>query len=902
MTGRPPRIAEALFKKLLRTPDRDFILGDLAEEFAHKAASGGLHARLWYWAQLVQSIRPSVTRHTRNYRAPRKEKLLDTRKGRRLDCLDSLRQDVQFAFRQLRQYPGFTVVVVLTLALGIGANTAIFSIVHATLFEGLPYPEADRLVYVSSHLTRANVPATHIADADFFDMQQLDTVELASIEETVVLPLTLDDRSETVVVSRPTWNLFDVLDVAPVLGRVFAPQDAVPLAEDTWRDRPIILSYDVWQRWFGGDPTALGTSVRINGAPGRVVGVMPETFRLHLPPVANIGSDIDVWIPVRYDYSEGTRDGHSFRVVGRLRDGVTLGEARHEMSRLAADLRDRFEHHRFVGEEFELERLRDGVVGPVRGTLAVFLGAVGFVLLIACANVANLLMAKGTGRREEFAVRAALGAGRWRIVRQMLTESVVLALAGGLAGLVFATVAIAALESLRPQELPRIAAIEIDRSVLLFTLGVALLASLLYGLLPSVQYARGGLGQRTVVSSRSQRTLQTAIAVGEVALSIVLLAGALLMLRSFRELQEVPLGFEADRVVAFRTNTITTCNWTGTSFDCDRQTVEDELERRLAAIPGVDSVGIVFPLPMNGIYDRIAEYTPSSEREDERARREAYFRTLSPSYFETMDIELRSGRLFTTADNDAERDVPIVIVDEVLARKEWPGQNPVGQRIALFGWGFERPESYEVVGVVEYVPQWSHRDPRPSIYLPRKFYHSIEASVVVRTTSDPEALRPTIEREVARVSPDLPIEWVRLRELIAASMAPTRFVLTVLSVFSAMALILSAIGLYGVLSYSVLQRTREIGVRMAFGARTGHVVRDVVSRGIWIAGAGALLGLTGALALGGLLERHLFHVKPSDPLSLAGTTGVVFAIAIAACVVPAWRASRVDPVDALRTD
>ncbi len=903
MSAQPPRIAEHLLRYILRTPDRDYILGDLAEQYRQTAMTGGgqFRASLWYWKQVAQSI-PPMWQRGRTIRTGKRKPLKHSSKGQ---GMESIRHDIRFTLRQLRRNTGFALTVIITLALGIGANTAIFSVVRSTLLQPLPYPDSEELVYLTSRLTRADIPATHVASPDFADIQgSVSGLDVAAISETVVLPLTVETRSETVVISRTSWNFFDVLGVPPVIGRTFNVADGYPVTQTDWRPLPLILSYGVWQTWFGGDAEIVGRSVRINGTPAEIIGVMPQSFAVHLPPVANIGSNIDVWWPSRVDYSTGPRDARFLRVIGRIDVATPPTQVSQALTALASRLRAEHSTHADVGQEFDMRGLHDGVVGPVRGTLIVFLGTVGFVLLISCANVTNLLMARGSARGSELAVRTALGADRGRIVQQVLTESAVLSVMGGAVGIALAGGGIRILEVLRPPDLPHIADISMDLRVLGFTMMATLLATVLYGIAPAIQYARLGTsriaGDRTTTGSKRQRRIQATLAGGEVALAIVLLTGAALMVRSFRELQQVPLGFDTERLVTFRTNTLTACPWIDGSFQCTLRDIEREVERSVAELPGVISAGAVFPLPMNGVYDRIANYTPDALRDDKNARREAYFRTASPSYFETMGIELLAGRMMERADDDTT--VAVVMVDQTLARSEWPDENPVGKRLAIFGWGFDRTDAYEVIGVVERVPQWDHRDQRPAIYLPRAFYRSIEVSMAVRTEGSPTNLASDIRRALSSVSPALPVEFVQMQDLVAASLAPTRFVLTLLTVFSGIALVLAATGLYGVLAFTVRQRTKEIGIRMAFGAMSANVVRDVMKRGLTIAGVGTLIGLGGALALGGFLEHHLFGVTSTDPISLLATVIVVLVVAALASYVPARRAASVDPLIALRTE
>lgn len=899
MTARPPRLAGWLLRTILVDQDRDYIIGDLAEQYRETVLprSGWLLAQLWYWRQVWQSIGPS--KKQRRFLRRAEDVLRTPSNTTKSSSMESLRQDLLFALRQLRRSPGFALTVILTLALGIGANTAIFSVVHGTLMRPLPYRESDRLVAITTELRDAPEAGVMFASPDFADLRDQTTTlqHVVGISETVVLPLSGIGESENVKISRVTWDFFDALGVPSLLGRVFRAMDGIPVQQDSaLRPLPLVISNGLWQRKFGSDPGAIGRTMRINGWPAEIVGVMPASFRVLLPNELELGTDFDVWWPSRYDHSTGSRDGYGYRVIGRLVDGVRLTQAQQELAALAERLKEQFITKREAGLRFHMELVHDSLVAPMRTTLMVFLGAVGFVLLIACANVANLLLARGSSRRGELAVRAALGAGRWRIVRQILTENAVLSLVGAIGGVALGHAGIIVLKLLSPPELPRIDEVGLHPTVLAFTLGATVLATLLYTVIPAIQYSRAGLltAERGMTSSKRRRGVQDSLAITEVALTIVLLVGTGLMIRSFIELTRVPLGFEMDGLLTIDTN-----NLGGTREE--RHATEDEIERRIAELPGVRAVGNGFPLPMNGVYGRVAEYTPEELRDDPNARREAFFRTVSPTYLDAMGIELLLGRGFTRADNDTARSN--VIVDQRFAEREWPGENPIGKRIALFGWGFDRWDyRYEVVGVVEFVPQWDHRDPRPTIYVTRYHYYSIETSIAVRAAGDPAALIGPVTQVIKSINPDMPIHVVAMRDLVSDALAPTRFVLTLIAVFSGMALVLASVGLYGVLSYTVRQRTREIGIRMAFGARSANMVREVLYRGASLAGVGLAVGLGGSLMLGRLLDRHLFQISTTDPLSFLGTAAVVGAVTVAASYIPARRAASVDPMVALRVE
>lgn len=898
-----PTLAGWLLRLLLPPAMREYAIGDLTEQYYQRIRPrhGPLRARLWLWRQVWDSLlaRTPVRVALASPMHPNRASFP------RASSMDAFLQDFRFAVRQLSRYPGFALTVVFTLAMGIGANTAIFSVVHGVVMRPLPYPDSESLfaLYV---VERTGSGRYLVPDPDFAALlEQAEDLRVAAIDETIVMPLSVSGTTEGVALSRVYHEFFRVLGVAPALGRDFRPADGEP--SETFTPAPLILSHSLWRQRFGADPQVLGRSVELMGAPAIVVGVMPEGFAPLLPPNFGVGEDIQVWTPSRYDYAAQERD-QSTRVVGRSATGLVA--AQRELDAVSGRLAETDTFFAAEGYRFAVEPLLEEVVGNVRPTLLLLLGAVGFVLLIACANVANLLMVRGAARRGEFAVRAALGAGRRRLLRQSFTESLLLSALGMLAGTGLAFGAIRLLQSMGPANLPRLHDIRLDGQVLAFGIVLTGAATLAYGLVPALRYARatGAVGsERSVAGDRPVQRLQGFLVVAQVALSIVLVSGTALMLRSVREMHGAPIGLEPEGLVTFRTNIIGACPFVdGQLQGCDRSfrmNLEETIRQRLLALPGVEEVGAGFPLPMNGIYSRVAAYTPEALSDEESERRQMYFRPATGTFFAAMGIDLVAGRTFVAADGEIDEGTRRIIVDERLAAREWPGESPVGKRLALFDWSLDRDAAYEVVGVVEYVPQWDHWDQRPAVYLPRAYWPSVEVSYAVRMQGNaPPGFADTIRDTVRGVHPDLPVEMVDMRRLVGATMQAERFVMSLLATFAAVAMLLAAVGLYGVLSYGVRSRFREIGIRIALGAGRTDVSAAVVARGMGLAAGGGLLGLALALLLGDLLRQQLYEVAPRDPVALGATVAIVMVVTLCACGVPARRAANADPATVLREE
>jgi putative ABC transport system permease protein len=798
--------------------------------------------------------------------------------------LETLRQDLRYAVRALRRTPAFTAIAVLTLALGIGANAAIFSIVNGVLLTPLSLPAPDRLLAIGEGM-RGGAPneMSSTSAASFFDWQrQASVVRLAgySGREGVI---TDRGSAEPVAGIGVVGGLFDVLGARPLLGRTLTAADEDPRSEPT-----IVLSHGTWQRLFGGDRAVVGTTVVLNGTPRRIVGVMPPSFRFPDGRSA-------FWVPLRLDPAERTnRDQYYLGVVGRLRDGVSPARAAAELETIAARLRRDWPTYnsalRIVAVPF-----RETIVGDVRTRLLVLMGAVVFVLLITCANLGNLLLARAAARRREIAVRQAIGARAGRLVRQLFTESIVLALAGGLAGLAVGKAFLALLLAAQATtNLPRADEIALDGRVLLFTLGTALAAGALFGTVPAWQLARTrsteALRQGTR-GSMGHQLARRALVVSELALAMMLLTGAGLLLRSFVLLERVDPGFTGTHLLTFDLSV----------RDAARSFFPTAVER-VAALPGVQSVALVSQLPVTGRgigawFNRIDRPLPP----DVTPNGEAY-RVVTPAYFATIGIPLRRGRLLR---DDDRRDRPAVVINEALARKYYPNEDPIGKPIYLGAPDNRLFDQAPIVGVVgDTRDAGLGSDALPAVYVPYAVMPSWPAfSFVVRTAGDPVATATAARATIRRLDPNVPIRALRsMDDVLAEAVAPARWSMTLMGVFAAVALVMAALGVFGVLSFLVTQRRRELGIRIALGAAPGTVRRMVVGQGLGLVAVGLALGLGGALALGRLMAGLLYGVSPTDAVTYAGVGVLLTLIAAAASYLPARRATRTDPVVVLQSE
>lgn len=806
--------------------------------------------------------------------------------------MGSLMRDLRYAVRTLVRAPGFSLVVVATLALGIGANTAIFSVVDAVLLKRLPYPEPDRLVTVWQDVTRQGGPLREWLNYSVYE----DLRDEPGLFEAVGLwggwGPTLSGVSEPAVlsgavVSREMFS--SVLQVRPELGRTFLPDDDVDGAPAV-----VLLSHQTWTDRFGADPQIVGRSLSLDEVPYTVVGVMPEGFR---PPFVQ---DADLWQALGATGVHGcTRDCYGIRAVARLASGVTLDQARAHTQSLAARLEAEYpDTNTNVG--LAIFGLQEDMTREASRPLWVLLGAVGFVLLIACTNVANLLLVRGAAREGELAVRVALGAGRGFILRQVLTESLVLAAAGGLLGLVLASWGTEALLAAAPTgAVPGLDLAGVNGRALLFTAGLTLLTGLVFGLVPAWRAGRGGVQETLRGGARGGvggQGLRSALAVTQIALALMLLVGSGLLIRSFQNLNGADLGFEPEGVLALSMALPSTRYPDAPSRQAYFQALTDQLE----ALPGVLSVGAVGALPLAG-NDSDASFIVEGEPPPEPGMNHAaWLRPVTDGYFETVKLRLVAGRPFSPSD-DAEAD-RVVIVNETLAARYFPRGDAVGRRIT-FGSG-ESPNWRTVVGVARDIRQFGIRMPeRPAAYLPYRQVSFSGMALVARVDGDPSGLIPDVRAAVAAVDPALAATGVQpLGELVDSALAPDRFVTVLLSLFALTALLLAAVGIYGVVSYGVARRMREMGIRMALGAQGVDVLALVLRGTAVMAATGLALGIVGSLAMGRFVGSLLFDVRPNDPATIAATALILGGVALLAAWIPARRARRADPVVVLKEE
>ena len=807
----------------------------------------------------------------------------------------SIWQDLRYAIRVLAKSPGFTTVAILTLALGIGANTAIFTVVYGVLLRPLPFPQPDRIVQLAE---------TYRADSDEMDLSWNELEHLREYGQLfehiagytdVGFNLATGTEAEHVRGVPASAEYFQVLGVHPVLGRDFLPE------EDRGDGQHVaILSHELWLRRFGGSPAAMGRKILLSGDAFTVIGVMPAGFDPRANSELNPGVRADVWVPLAL-VAKSAGSGENLAVVARLKTTATTGQLLSQMDIVTRDFRVRYPN--VVGQELVMSfRSYQSMIGAgMRPFLLILLGAIGFVLLIACANVANLFLARGSSRGREIAVRVAIGASRARIVRQLLTESLLIALAGGAFGLVVANAVLGSLLTMAPSNLPRLSDIRLDGWVFAFTLLISILTGVVFGIAPALYATKTNLsetlkeGEGRASAGAGRARLRQGLVIGELALSLVLLTGAGLMIATFERLMNTSPGFDSHHV-------LTAQFWlTGSKYKSTPEIMKfyRAVEQRIETLPGVTAAGVVAAgLPLerggnNGV--RIA-----GAKESEWISMN--YREITPGYFQTIGTPLKQGRGFTEADSEASNSV--VVINEAAARKYFPDRSSLGEHLYVSG------VLCEVVGVVGDVKSHVDQAAEPTTFVPAAqaklgtsslFEGWFPRSIVVRTTGDPLLLNRALREAVAATDPLVPTGAIRsMDQVLSHSLALRSFMMLLLSIFGGLALVLASVGIYGVISFAVSQRTREIGVRMALGAKPADVLRMVLREGMMLVAAGVGLGIVAALMLTRLLEGMVYGVKVRDPLIFAAVNVLLVAVSLAACYIPARRATRVDPLEALR--
>jgi putative ABC transport system permease protein len=817
-----------------------------------------------------------------------KESVREVRQGR---LLEDLLQDARYALRSLRKHPAFTVIAIFTLALGIGANTAIFSVINAVLLRPLPYRDADSLVTLTETVDGRSIGVSY---PNVVDWRNQNTVfeNLAAVRHRESFNLTGNGESERLQGRLVSANFLATLGVKPILGRDFASEDDRPGVA-----RAVLLSHALWQRRFGGDEKIVGQQLTLNRESFTVVGVMPADFEY--------GLEADLTVPIGLSAERFSPRGRDpgVETIARLKQGVSTETANAELNTIATRLEQQYPETN-NGHRVRLDSLTEAIVGDIRPTLLTLLGAVGLVLLIACANVANLLLARSARRQKEIAIRTALGAGRSRILRQLFTESVMLAVGAGLIGLLLAVVGTSLLSSYLPEGIPRIREISTDAWVLLFTLGASVLTGLLFGLAPALQTSNPALtdtlkeGERN--SSPGHNRTGKFLVVTEVALTLVLLIGAGLLVKSFWRLMRVDPGFNPQNLLAMQISVNA-----GTDDGSRDAGFLDQLQQRVAQVPGVQSVAISNGLPFEGANQPAFVIEGKAPPEPGREPNGILYIT-SAGYLETLGITLLRGRAFSSRDTPST--TPIVLIDEVFARQYFPDEDPLGKRLRQAG---SNSDYREIVGIVRHVEHSNLEGlsaARGEIYTPfsqipverlPRFVRRV--NLLVRTTVEPLSLASAVRSQIAALDKDQPVFNVRtMEQALARSAAARRFSMILLSVFAALALVLAAVGIYGVISYSVAQRTREVGIRMALGAQTTDVLKLVVRDGLKLVVIGVVVGLVGAFILTRLMSTLLFGVTPTDTITYATVALVLIGVALLACYIPARRATKVDPLVALR--
>lgn len=824
----------------------------------------------------------------------------------------SYRDDFDFAWKSLRKSPGFLAVAIVTLALGIGLNAAIFSIVNAVLLKPLQLPNPDELVFVNGEMQVRNVEYFPSSPPDWREMNEAADllVGVAAYNTFNNTLKSVEGEAEQITAAGITNNFFEVAGVQPFVGRMFDEGDSAyslqdvpegtPFPQNTFAPAKVaLISRDLWQRRFGGRDDILGYQVDLNGNPVEIVGIMPEGFRFEMPPEAGTDPEPDLLLPLRVDYENALRNNVFMNLFGRLKPGVTMEQAQAQLDNFTARMNEQYEVKKSVGYNNYYRDFHAAITEPIRASVLILMAAVVFVLLIACANVANLLLVRASSRSRETAIRAALGGNRVRLLRQMFMEAGMVAAGGAVLGLVLALGGIRFLHALGPDGLPMANQIRLDLNVVLFTVLITVGSTVLAGIVPAMRMTRLNLIdelRERAGSSRSSgsKLFRDGMVILEVTLSFVLLVGAGLMVRSFISLQSTDPGFNPDNVLTFNLN-----------LPADKYPTPDvqfrfvdQLYERISQTPGVDRGGTIGPLPLTGggFNGRYATEELSGNLE---SYRQADYRGVKGDYFQAMQTELLAGRLFSR--DDELNAHPYIVVDDIMVRKNFPDEDPVGQKLMIrFG---PEPTLVEIIGVVRHQDSAQlQEDGNETIFMTNELLgFGPFGTWVVRTQADPDTLAGPVRQLVRDLDPDVVIQQMRpMTEVVEESQAPTWFALSLISIFGAIALILASVGLYSVLAYVVRLRQGELGVRMTFGATPSRIFKLVVGRGLFLAALGGALGIVVALSVTRLMQNLLVGVSPTDPVTFVSIAALFFGIAFLASFVPAQRATRVDPVVSLR--
>jgi putative ABC transport system permease protein len=864
-----PALVGLVLRLLLPAGEREFYLGDLEES----------RRRSWTREILgVLTLRLSPDPHPRRRSSFKEDSMLQ-----------QLLSDLRFGLRQMVRSPGFTIVALVTMALGIGANTAMFSVVHNVVLKPLSYPEADRIVYLTENNLSRGWESFSIAPLNFWDWQERNhSMELLAAYQRTSVNYTGGDQPESLTAHWVSDTYLEILGGEPILGRGITREDLDPNEAAV-----VVLTYGFWQRDFAGAPDALGRTMTLDGVVHTVVGILPKDWR----PLARSGTDLILPLKPRPNWFE-TRGSHFLYALGRLKPDVTLEQARSDFSSMATALEAEYPDTN-TGWGVVVRPLDEYILGSTRPQLFIFMACVGLVLLIACANLANMTLARATVRTRELAIRTAVGAGRSRVIRQLLAESILLATVGGVLGVVLSYIALDAFVAGWPTILPRMQEIEINATVLLFSLGISLASGIFFGLVLALSVVGPNLaeslrqGGRSLAGDRSHRWMRSGLVVGEVGLALVLLVGTGLLVRSFSALQSEDPGFKTEDRLILSTPLPRVKYTTQEQI----RTFADEALARLKAVPGVESVALTSLIPLEG-YDQIwGFWVQGRVSTSGNGDGSALFYRVGPGYFETMGIPLLAGRGITPEDRS--NSPWVVVVSESFAAQIFPGENPLGRRI-LFGRSEDEP-LVEIVGVVGDVQHYNlGQSSMPQVYIAFAQRATGDLSYVIKASVPPLSLVNGVRAAIAEVDPDQPlVEINAVNSMISDSISMPRFRTLMMMGFGLMALLLAMVGLYGVMAYSVSQRTREIGVRMALGATRGSVLGLVFREGLPLVGIGLMMGLAGALALSRILESMLFGVGAWDPAVFAGVPLALAAVAVAAMLIPARRAVRVDPVKTL---